>query len=148
MHFALNVSPLEEHIAYESHRIQLQRIIRLPCCVSVCAGLFASVSLHTLNDVCLHTNLRKTFIYSCWWVICICMQVLHACLCAWVFPSCEVTCVLLRGASDTSIVIENGRIREGPLFPRREAEMKVMQKSTAAIVVWLRTRFEPSWGAK
>lgn len=40
MHFT-NVSPLEKHIAYESHRIKLQRIICLPYCVC----MYQSVSL-------------------------------------------------------------------------------------------------------
>lgn len=37
--------------------------------------------------------------------------------------NCEVTCVCSRKeTSDTSIMIENGGIREGPLFPQREGE--------------------------
>lgn len=39
--------------------------------------------------------------------------------------NCEVTCVCVcsrKETSDTSIMIENGGIREGPLFPRREGE--------------------------
>lgn len=40
-------------------------------------------------------------------------------------------CVLAKGASDTSIMIENGGIREGPVSPRENEEMKVMQKSKA-----------------
>lgn len=69
--------------------------------------------------------------------------------------NCELTCVCSsRGASDASIMIENGRITESPLFPRREggnetqAEKHSSWKKPAAIVVWLRTRFEPSWGDK
>lgn len=52
------------------------------------------------------------------------MPVPHACLCASAFQTARLrVCVCSRKeTSDTSIMIENGGIREGPLFPRREGE--------------------------
>lgn len=76
------------------------------------SGLPASASLHTLNDVFGYKSIN---LFMLVWRL-----YLDAARQPRVF---ETACVCSgRGTSDTSIMMENGRIREGPLFPQREGE--------------------------